>query len=155
VVFLAEHYDGGRLLVNLYSTNMDLSAAGIPFRSEIYEGDGAVWAEALQTPSKYVEWIIASPHDLVSQHINTSSAAFRGRYSLVAEDGSTGALLWHLQGLAPLPTRPLAESVAAPYAACNRAKGIPLAYTRGASRLAALPARVRPLYLVGQLEDLT
>jgi hypothetical protein len=165
VVFLAEHYDGGRLLVNLYSTNMDLSAADIPFRSEIYEGDGAVWTRALQTPSKYVEWIIASPHDLVSQHINTSSAVFRSRYSLVADDGSTGALLWHLKGLAPLPTRPLPESVAVPYEACNRAKGIPLAYVRGTpadsalgnrdSRLAVSPARDRPPHLVGQQESLT
>jgi hypothetical protein len=128
VAFLAEHYDRGFLLVNLYSTNIDLSSAGIPFQSEIYEGDGVAWAEALQTPSKYVEWIIASPHDLVSQHIDTDSAAFRSRYAMVAEDSATGAVLWHLQGLAPLPTRPLPESVTAPYAACNHAKRIPLAY---------------------------
>ncbi len=153
VAFLAEHYDGGRLLVNLYSTKIDLSSASIAFRNEIYEGDGVAWAEALQTPSKYVEWIIASPHDLVSQHINTDSAAFRSRYSLVAEDDSTGAALWHLQGLAPLPTRPLPAGVAAPYAACNRAKGIPLTYAPGlpagsalsslTSRLAASPVKSR------------
>ena len=106
VVFLAEHYDGGRLLVNLYSTNIDLSSAGIPFQEEIYEGDGSAWAEALQTPSKFVEWIITSPHDLVSQHINTESAAFRSRYSLVADDGGSGTALWHLQGLVPLQRSP-------------------------------------------------
>jgi hypothetical protein len=165
VAFLAEHYDGGRLLVNLYSTNIDLSPAGIPFRSEIYEGDGAAWAEALQTPSRFVEWIITSPHDLISQHINTASAAFRNQYSLVAQEGSTGVALWHLEGLAPLPTRPLPQDVAQPYAACNRAKGIPLAYAAGSpatsalpsvvARLAAPPADTRSPFVARLREDMT
>ncbi len=77
VAYLAQHYDGGRILIDEYHTQMDLSPANIAFRDEIYEGDGAVWAKALQTPSKYVEWIIVAPDDLISQQIDTQSLAFR------------------------------------------------------------------------------
>ncbi len=125
--FSRQHYDGGRILVNVYSTNIDLSPAGIPFRDEIYEGDGAVWADALQTPSKYVEWIIIAPDDLISQHIDTQSLAFRRDYALVAVDNVKGATLWRLKGLPPLPNKPLPDDAVAQYAACNHAKDFPLA----------------------------
>jgi len=140
VIYLAEHYDGGRLLMNVYSTNVDLAPAGIPFRDVIYEGDGPVWAAALQNPSHYVEWIVAAPHDLVSQHINTQSATFERAYTLVAENSPTGAKLWHLNGLPPLPSRPLPSDVVSPYIACNQAKGMPIARASGsAGAFANLP----------------
>ncbi len=128
VAFLAEHYDRGHILVNVYGTNIDLSPAGIQFRNEIYEGDGALWTEALQTPSRYVEWIIAAPHDLVSQHIDMQSAAFEREFTLVAVDSPTGTKLWHRVGAPPLPNRPLPNDVVAPYVACNHAKGMPIAH---------------------------
>jgi hypothetical protein len=127
VAFLTEHYDGGRLLVNVYSTNLDLSPAGIPFRNEVYEGDSAVWADALKTPAKYVDWIIAAPHDLVSQHIDTQSPAFRREYIMMAQDALTGTTLWRRNGLPPLPNRPLSVDAIAPYVACNQAKGTSVA----------------------------
>jgi hypothetical protein len=129
VAFLAQHYDGGRLLVNVYSTNIDLSPAGIPFRDEIYEGDGDLWALALDNPARYVEWIITAPHDLITQHIDTQSPTFRRLYTPIADDSATGATLWHLNGMSPLPDRPLPADVVGPYTACNQAKGVPLAMT--------------------------
>jgi hypothetical protein len=126
VAFLAEHYDGGLILVNVYSTNIDLSPAGIPFHNEIYEGDGVVWANALNEPEKYVEWIITAPKDLISQRIDTRSQEFLQNYSLVAQDSPTTATLWRLKGLDPLPSRPLPDDLVAPYVGCNDAKGIPL-----------------------------
>lgn len=131
VAFLAEHYNGGHLLVNVYSTNLDLAPANIPFHNEIYEGDGAVWNAALKTPSRYAEWIIAAPHDLVSQHIDTQSPSFRRDYTPMAQDSITGAMLWHRKGLPPLPNRPLPADALAPYAACNQAKSSKLASIRG------------------------
>lgn len=127
VAYLAQHYDGGRILIDEYHTQMDLSPANIAFRDEIYEGDGAVWAEALQTPSKYVEWIIVAPDDLISQQIDTQSLAFRRNYSLVVVDNVKGATLWRLKGLPPLPNRPAPDDAAAQYAACNHTKDFPLA----------------------------
>jgi hypothetical protein len=113
--------------VNVYSTNLDLSPAGIPFRNEVYEGDSAVWADALKTPAKYVDWIIAAPHDLVSQHIDTQSPAFRREYIMMAQDALTGTTLWRRNGLPPLPNRPLSVDAIAPYVACNQAKGTSVA----------------------------
>ena len=127
VAYLAQHYDGGRILIDEYHTQMDLSPANIAFHDEIYEGDGAVWADALQSPSKYVEWIIIAPDDLISQHIDTQSLAFRRNYSLVVVDNVKGATLWRLKGLPPLPNRPLPDDAVAQYAACNHAKDFPLA----------------------------
>jgi hypothetical protein len=127
VAFLAQHYNGGRLLVNVYSTNIDLSPAGISFRDQIYEGDGAIWADALRAPAKYVEWIILAPDDLISQRIDTQSLAFRSDYELVVVDNVKGATLWRLKGLGPLPNRPLPDDAVAQYAACNHAKDFPLA----------------------------
>ena len=127
VAYLAQHYDGGRILIDEYHTQLDLSPANIAFRDEIYEGDGAVWADALQTPSKYVEWIIVAPDDLISQHIDTQSLAFRRDYSLVVVDNVKGATLWRLKGLPPLPNKPLPDDAVAQYAACNHAKDFPLA----------------------------
>jgi hypothetical protein len=127
VAYLAQHYDGGRILIDEYHTQMDLSPATIAFRDEIYEGDGAAWADALQTPSKYVEWIIVAPEDLISQHVDTQSLAFRRDYALVVVDNVKGATLWRLKGLPPLPNRPAPDDAVAQYAACNHAKGFPLA----------------------------
>jgi hypothetical protein len=127
VAYLAQHYDGGRILIDEYHTQMDLSPASIAFHDELYEGDGAIWAEALQAPSKYVEWIIIAPDDLISQRIDTQSLAFRRDYSLVVVDNVKGATLWRLKGLAPLPNRPLPDDAVAQYAACNHAKDFPLA----------------------------
>jgi hypothetical protein len=127
VAFLAQHYDKGSLLVNVYATNIDLAPANIPFRNEIYEGDGALWRASLADPASYADWIIAAPHDLVSQHINLRSLAFQREFVSVAQDSSTGAELWHRKGLPELPTRPLPADAIAPYATCNRVKQIPLA----------------------------
>jgi hypothetical protein len=127
VAYLTQHYDGGRILIDEYHTQMDLSPANIAFRDEIYEGDGAVWADALQTPSKYVEWIIVAPGDLISQRIDTQSLAFRRDYALVVVDNVKGATLWRLKGLPPLLNKPLPDDAVAQYAACNHAKDFPLA----------------------------
>jgi hypothetical protein len=127
VAYLAQHYDGGRILIDEYHALLDLTPANIAFRDEIYEGNGAVWDDALRAPSKYVEWIFVGPNDLVSQYIDTQSLAFRREYTLVAVDNINGATLWRLKGLPPLPNKPLPADAVAPYVACNHAKNIPLA----------------------------
>lgn len=122
--FLAQHYDSGDVLIDVYHSNIDLSAAGIPFKREIYEGDGTLWGGALRNPAAYVEWIVVKPGDQVSAHININSSAFRSNYVIVAQDSPNGIKLLHRSGLPPLPDRPLPHDVIAPYAACDSAKGI-------------------------------
>lgn len=132
VAFLAQHYDSGRILIDEYHSQVDLSPAGVPFRSEIYEGDGAVWEAALSDPSAYVNWLVVVPHDLISQHVDLHSATFTRQFTLVAEDTPTSATLWRRVGAGPLPNHALSNDVVAPYIACNRAKDMPVARAPGA-----------------------
>jgi hypothetical protein len=129
VAYLAQHYDGGRILIDEYHALLDLSPANVAFHDEIYEGNGAIWDDALLAPSKYAEWIFVVPGDLVSQQIDTQSLAFRHDYELVVVDNINGATLWRLKGLPPVPNKPLPADAAAQYAACNHAKDFPVADT--------------------------
>lgn len=125
--FLAQHYDGGRVLIDQYHSQIDISSAGVAFHDEIYEGDGAAWNDALAHPASYVNWVIVTPNDLISQHINLQSPGFLQQFALVSVDSPTGAKLWHRISAPTMPSRPLPNDVIAPYVACNRAKGLPLA----------------------------
>jgi hypothetical protein len=147
--FLAQHYDGGRILVDVYHSQIDLAQAGVAFRDEIYEGDGTAWTAALQRPSEYVEWIITAPQDVVSQHIDTRSPAFYREYTPLIRESGTGETLWHLNDVPPLPSRPLPNDVMTAYLACNQAKGVPVAGATDATTALASPpghmlARPRP-----------
>ncbi|HZC07918.1 MAG TPA: glycosyltransferase family 39 protein [Ktedonobacterales bacterium] len=127
VAYLAEHYNGGKVLVDLYHTQIDFSSSGIPFRNEIYEGDQSLWNQALIAPAQYADWVIVLKGDMVSQHINIHSSSFLQQYVLVAQDnvqGATAVQLFHRRGLPPLPNRPLPGDVITPYLACDAAKGI-------------------------------
>jgi hypothetical protein len=146
--FLAQHYDGGYILIDEYHSQVDLSPANVPFHNEIYEGDGAAWDAALANPAAYVNWLVVVPHDLVSQHIDTQSISFLREFTLVAQDSPTGAQLWHRNGLPPLPNRSLPSDVTAPYLVCNQAKGLPVARATGAplafAPLSAIPSAGLP-----------
>lgn len=145
VVFLAQHYDGGRILIDEYHSQIDLSPASVSFRNEIYEGDGAVWNAALSNPSAYVNWLIVVPHDLISQRIDMQSATFKREFTLVAEDTPTGAKLWRRTGAPPLPNHPLPNDVVAPYVACNNVKGMPVARA-GSAEPHLLAGEIKTLY---------
>jgi hypothetical protein len=127
VAFMAQHYNGGKILIDTYHTSVDFAPAGIPFRNEIYEGDHPLWEKALSDPEGYADWIITLKGDLVSQHVHVGDASFNQHYVLVAQDNATGPTaikLYHRKGLPPLPNRPLPSDVLTPYRACNAAKGI-------------------------------
>ncbi|HLZ22181.1 MAG TPA: glycosyltransferase family 39 protein [Ktedonobacterales bacterium] len=145
--FLAQHYDGGRILIDQYHSQVDLSSANVAFHNEIYEGDGAVWNAALANPFAYVSWIIVVPRDLVSQHINTQSVTFLREYTPVAKDGGVpGATLWRRIGSPPWPNKPVPGNIVGPYVACDRAKEIPVAALPSAPRVFAPPSNTSPIY---------
>jgi hypothetical protein len=143
---LAQHYDGGRILLDVYHSQIDLAAAGVTFRDEIYEGDGKAWTAALHNPSRYVEWIITAPHDLISQQIDIQGTTFHRNYIPIVEESVTGETLWHLNDHLPLPTRALSSNVIAPYLACNHAKGVPIGEISGGP-LAFMPRDNMPARL--------
>ena len=122
IVYLVEHYNGGRILQDTYSTTTELAAeVGIDFKNVVYEGSGALWQQALRSPASVVDWVILNPDngsDLVAQHINVKSAAFTSQFALVASEPN-GLSLYHRIGLPPLPTRPVPASLLTPHQLCG------------------------------------
>jgi len=105
--YLAKHYNGGKILQDVYAAQFDASAAGIDFKNIIYEGSGRFWSQALQNPASSVDWIIIKPDnsiDLVAQRLK-EDPAFLSQFTLVVRQ-TDGILLYHQLGKPPLPTRP-------------------------------------------------
>jgi hypothetical protein len=107
VIFLAQHYSGGKILEDLYDTKVDAlnPEAGIDFKEIVYEGSGSYWRQALRQPEKTVNWIIvnqADPHDLVARSL---TAAFNDEFTRDIEEPN-GLSLYHRIGLT-FPTRPI------------------------------------------------
>jgi cellulose synthase/poly-beta-1,6-N-acetylglucosamine synthase-like glycosyltransferase len=162
IVYLVEHYKGGRILQDTYSTMTELAAeVGIDFKNVVYEGSGPLWNQALRNPASVVDWIIMNPNnggDLVAQHINVKSLAFTSQFTLVASEPD-GLSLYHRIGLPPLPTRPVPASLLSSHQLCTTkgngsgshssarppARGGPTIHVRRAARRAA------PVYSRGTL----
>lgn len=103
--YLAQHYNGGKILIDVYAMQFDPTDAGINFHNVIYEGSYQLWQQTLQDPARFVQWVIVkldSPVDLVSQHINVKGATFLSQFALVMHQ-SNNIALYHRKGLPPLP----------------------------------------------------
>ncbi len=111
VRYLAQHYNGGRILQDVYASQFDVSDAGMDFKNVIYEGSAQYWSQALQDPTSLVDWIVirpADPLDLVSQRLKKDpafNATFNAHYTKV-ESQTNGIYLYHINEKPPLPTRP-------------------------------------------------
>ena len=108
VDYLAEHYAGGKILQDIYTTKVDPAEFGVDFKDIIYVGSAQLWLQALRDPVDSVEWIIVNPdnkNDLVAQHIDVKSPIFLSQFMLVAREAD-GLLLYYRRDEAPLPTRP-------------------------------------------------
>jgi hypothetical protein len=123
VVYLAQHYNGGRMLLDTFSTRLNglEVQANIDFKNIIYEGSGELWNQALSNPAPIVDWIITNPKDptdLVAQRVNVGSLAFQSQFDLVVQE-PTGLSLFHRHGLPPLPTRPIALDLLIEHRLCK------------------------------------
>jgi hypothetical protein len=119
VQYLAEHYNGGRILQDVYTSQFDASDAGIDFKNVVYEGSGNYWAQALSNPGGSVDWIIykpTSPTDLVTRAVQ-SNPQFLAQFQQVAGN-SKGVLLFYRKGGPPLANRPAPAVWKGPYYSC-------------------------------------
>jgi Dolichyl-phosphate-mannose-protein mannosyltransferase len=107
ILFMAQHYGGGKILEDLYDTKMDAlnPEAQIDFKNIIYEGSGSLWKEALHNPASMVNWIIVNPADQSDQVANNLTPTFNAQFTRDIEE-SSGLSLYHRNGLA-YPTRPI------------------------------------------------
>ncbi|MBV9259419.1 MAG: hypothetical protein JO215_15490, partial [Ktedonobacteraceae bacterium] len=122
--YLAEHYNGGRILTDVYAIGFDPTDSGfINFRDVVYEGSGSYWTQALRNPTQSVEWILVNPSnnvDLVAQHIDLNSPAFLSQFTLVARQ-TNNIRLYHRLGGPPLPDRPAPSPLHFEHAPCLKA----------------------------------
>jgi len=123
VIYLAQHYAGGKILEDLYTSKIDTleSTVGIDFKNMVYEGSGSLWTEALSHPQWVVDWIIVNtnnPDDSVSRKININSSTFTSQYSFVLQEPD-GLTLYHRNGLPPLPFHPVPRSVFTEHLLCG------------------------------------
>lgn len=119
VLYLAEHYDSGRILQDVYTSQFDASDAGIDFKNVVYEGSGVYWTQALQNPGNSVDWIIykpGNPTDLVTKSVH-ANPLFLAQFQQVAGN-SNGVLLYHHKNRPPLPNRPAPAVWKGPYYSC-------------------------------------
>ena len=121
IIFLAQHYEGGRILEDLYDTKIDAlnPEAGIDFKNIVYEGSGRLWQQSLRDPASMVNWIIVNPadqHDLVAQRL---TPAFNAQFTRDIEEAN-GLSLFHRNGLS-FPTRPVSTFLLTEHTLCTDA----------------------------------
>ena len=119
IIFLAQHYGGGRILEDLYDTKIDAlnPEAGIDFKNVVYEGSGRLWQQSLRNPASMVNWIIVNPadqHDLVAQRL---TPAFNAQFTRDIEEAN-GLSLFHRNGLS-FPTRPVPTFLLTEHTLCT------------------------------------
>jgi hypothetical protein len=107
-VYLAEHYNGGRILATAPTTSLHQlgTTAGIDYANVIYEGSGDFWDRALLNPGEMVDWVylnVRRPEDLIARSINVNMPEFHSQFDLVLaqEDGQT---LFRRKGVETKPT---------------------------------------------------
>jgi hypothetical protein len=111
VVYLAQHYSGGRILADTFTSGMNSLGpdVGVDFKNMVYEGTGELWNQGLRNPAAVVDWVIVNPEDptdLVAKHINVTSQTFLSQFTLIVQE-EKGLSLFERNGLPPLPTRPV------------------------------------------------
>ncbi len=131
-IYLAQHYDGGRILEDANAFLVTESEAGIDLKNTIYEGSTELWKKALNDPASMVEWIMVSPdapNDPIAKHIDLESPAFLSQFTLLVQERDSIAYsvyhlsLYHRNGRSPLPARPIPSSLLTDHRLCGRLPG--------------------------------
>jgi hypothetical protein len=120
-VYLAQHYNGGRVLENTFTSNIDGADAGLLLKDIVYDGSGNLWGKALKNPEVMVDWVIVdpgNPKDIVAQNIDVNSPRFQQNFTLVYKE-QYGLRLYHRNGLPPLPTHPISPYLASAHSLCR------------------------------------
>ena len=133
-VYLAQHYNGGRILQTAYPFQISEDEAGIHFSNIVYEGTNSLWDKALHQPAKYVDWVIFFPDNTTAISLAKYDPAFTQQFTLVTTS-PYGMRLYHRNGLPPLPTRPLTSYLLSEQQFCNASN-----YPNSGGRFGMLPS---------------
>jgi hypothetical protein len=121
-LYLAQHYAGGRILEDTYTSKIYGGEAGVDFKDFIYEGSSLPqWNAALADPARFANWVIVNTRDkqdIVGSHINIDSPAFLSQFTLVVQEPS-GDNLYYRMAAGSLPTRPASADLLRAYQQCK------------------------------------
>ncbi|MEO8482602.1 MAG: hypothetical protein ABI634_10360 [Acidobacteriota bacterium] len=91
--YLVSAYDGTPILASMGSLGhymQETSAAGFRLADFLHEGNGDLWAAALESPARHVRWVLtegrAEGGDMLAQRARTDPAFLRG-FAQVADGG--------------------------------------------------------------------
>jgi hypothetical protein len=108
--YLRQHRHGEKILASLASLShyvQELSEIGVNVRDVVHEGNGDLWAAAIETPRAYVGWILveelAEGGDALAARARESPRFLRG-FTRVAEGG--GVALYRRTGEPGASTQP-------------------------------------------------
>ena len=77
--WIAQHYDGGLVLLDDYARTISILRSNIPMQSIIYIGNKPYWEESFYQPEKYARWIVMQKDDAVWKGMNENSY-IKGRH---------------------------------------------------------------------------
>ena len=117
--FLAQYYNGGKVLEDNFTSRVDGGEAGFNFRDVIYEGSGDLWSKAIEHPARYAKWIVlnSNPDDLVRLHMEINNNEFLTQYTLVASDKSS-TRLYHLKSDPLVKVHSIPDNFLSEYSKC-------------------------------------
>jgi hypothetical protein len=122
-IYLAQHYDGGRILEDEDAFRIAESEAGIDLKNTIFEGSAKLWKKALNDPASMVEWIIVPSgvqNDPIAMRIDLESPALLSQFTLVVQQRDEFSLrLYHRNERSPLPRRPIPSSLLTDHQLCK------------------------------------
>jgi len=89
--WLAQHYDGGMILMESFGNESAQFQSGIPLARFIYEGNADLWYDALQNPGQYVTWVFTRHEGADADRVWDTlgdSAAFHAAFEPVHRNGA-------------------------------------------------------------------
>ncbi len=125
VLYLAQHYNGGSVLEDLFTSKISATEAGIDFRNMVYEGSNQLWQKALAHPATTVDWVIMRPEDptdLVAQRLGANNPAFQTQFSPVVREPD-GLTLYYRNGLPLSPAKAVSSTILTDHHLCGAGAG--------------------------------
>ncbi|HET8913176.1 MAG TPA: glycosyltransferase family 39 protein, partial [Ktedonobacteraceae bacterium] len=121
-VYLDQHYNGGLILTNEYTSQLNAQDFGANFKDIIYEGSGPYWRQALANPASIAQWVVIRPgnqEDVVANQLFKHKAAFLSRYSFVLQERD-GLQIFRRNDVTNLPDRPISARLIALQQLCSK-----------------------------------
>ncbi|GCE14822.1 glycosyltransferase family 2 protein [Tengunoibacter tsumagoiensis] len=110
-LYLVSHYNGGKILVNQFTSQINAQDYNGYLRDLITEANGDLWKKVVVNPEHHVDWVILNPDnvtDALARRTNINDPAFQAYFKLIVKQ-SDGLSLYLRRDIATssLPQNPI------------------------------------------------